>query len=187
MEVAACSLDQEENRSWPWLTALLTGALLFIAPATPAPAASTVTPLVWHRYNIYEPISPSHERLRCLTDGQWRCQYDTLPEPTLGFTNPNVRGTFVGTDVTDGWECPTANWFPDEICDSAVQVVSGLQTFVEPGRGLLFDVLVDYIVTDDGTLWNYFVDIVVCPWYPTFEQALTAPAGCTFNPVPPPG
>ena len=122
-------------RSWLWLTAILTGALLLIAPATPAAAAGSVTPMVWHRYNVYEPISPSHERLRCLTDGQWRCLYDTVPAPTLGFSNPLVKGTFVGTDVTDSWECPAADWFPTDICDSAAQVVSGTQSFVFPGFG----------------------------------------------------
>lgn len=174
------------HHSWAWLTAILTGALLLIAPATPAGAASSATPLMWHRYNIYEPISPSHERLRCLTDGQWRCQYDTVPEPTLGFTNPSVKGTFVGTDVTDSWECPKAHWFPNDICDSAARVISGTQSFVLPGSGELFTVDVVYIVTDDGTLWNYWVDQFVCPWYPTFEQALTESAGCTFNPALPP-
>jgi hypothetical protein len=174
------------RRSWLWLTAILTGALLLIAPATPAAAAGSVTPMVWHRYNIYEPISPSHERLRCLTDGQWRCLYDTVPEPTLGFTNPLVKGTFIGTDITDSWECPEADWFPTDICDSAAQVVSGTQSFVFPGFGQLFAVDAVYIVTDDGTLWNYWVDQFVCPWYPTFDEALTTSEGCTFNPALPP-
>jgi hypothetical protein len=174
------------HHSWPWLIAILTGALLLIAPATPVAAASSTTPLTWHRYNIYEPISPSHERLRCLTDGQWQCQYDTVPEPTLGFTNPSVKGEFFGTDVTDSWKCPKAHWFPNDICDSAAQVISGTQSFVLPGQGELFTVDVVYIVTDDGTLWNYWVDQFVCPWYPTFEQALTAPAECIYNPKLPP-
>ena len=118
----------------------------------------------------------------CLTDGEWRCKYDTVPAPTFGFSNPLVMGTFVGTDVTDSWECPDADWFPTEICDSATRVISGTQSFVEPVQGELFTVDVLLIVTEDGTLWDYWIDLFVCPWYPTFAQALTSPAECTFGP-----
>jgi hypothetical protein len=137
------------------------------------------SPQEWHRYNIYEPLGPSHERLQCLTDTQWRCKYDTVPEPDLGFSNPNVIGTFVGTDVTGTWECPKGHGFPADICDSATSVISGVQTFIQPGgeRDSLDAV---FIVTDDGALWDYFVGFAVCPWYPTFEQALTSPAECKF-------
>jgi hypothetical protein len=73
------------------------------------PAAAAVRPQEWHRYNIYEPLGPSHERLRCLTNDQWRCRYDTVPEPKLGFSNPNVIGTFIGTDVTARGSAPTGS------------------------------------------------------------------------------
>jgi len=102
------------------------------------PAAASVRPLEWHRYSIYEPLGPSHERLRCLTDAQWRCSYDTVPEPELGFSNPKVIGSFIGTDVTSTWKCPKGHWFPADICDSAARVISGVQTFIQPGQGELF-------------------------------------------------
>lgn len=168
------------RRFWLLVTAALAGAMLLITAAMPA--AASVRPLEWHRYNIYEPLAPSHERLRCLTNDQWRCKYDTVPEPQLGFSNPKEKATFIGTDVTGTWECPEADWFPSDICDSATRVISGVQTFTLPGEGELFSVDAVYIVTDDGTLWNYWVDQFVCPWYPTFEQALTSPPDCTFNP-----
>ena len=146
------------------------------------PAAATVRPLQWHRHNIYEPLAPSHERLRCLTGDQWLiCKYDTVPEPKLGFSDPDVRGTFVGRDVTRTWECPEADWFPSDICEFATRAFSGVQTFYDPGSGEVFSVDVVFIVTDDGALWNYWVDQFVCPWYPTFKQALSSPADCFFN------
>lgn len=170
------------KRAWPWLVAILTGTLLAFAPATSATALGPVTPQIWHRNNIFEPLGPSHERLRCLTDGQWRCQYDTVPEPTIGFSNPRVKGTFVGTDVTNSFACPQADWFPTQICRSVTQAIAGTQTFTDPGRGTLFDVQAVLLVLDDGSLWDYWVDILACPWYPTFNQALTSPAGCSFSP-----
>lgn len=97
-------------------------------------------------------------------------------------SNPNVIGSFVGTDVTSTWACPKGHWFPADICDSATRVISGVQTFIQPGRGELFSVNAEYVVTDDGTLWNYWPDLsLVCPWYPTFGQALTSPAECIFR------
>jgi hypothetical protein len=57
-----------------------------------------------------------------------------------------------------------------------------VQRFTEPGQGEVFRVDAVFIVTDDGTLWYYWVDAFVCPWYPTFEQSLTSPADCIFGP-----
>ena len=45
------------RRLWAVLTAVLAGALLLVTGATPAAAA--VTPMQWHRYNIYEPGAPA--------------------------------------------------------------------------------------------------------------------------------
>ena len=77
-------------------------------------------------------------------------------------SNPNVIGSFVGTDVTSTWACPKGHWFPADICDSATRVISGVQTFIQPGRGELFSVNAEYVVTDDGTLWNYWPDLIPC-------------------------
>ena len=133
----------------------LLAVLALLAPllgAVAPPAQARVEPRTWHRHNVYEPGSPSHERLRCLTDGVWRCKYDTVPEPTLGFSDPAVKATFVGTEVT-GAECP--DWFTTELCTSVVRVVVGTQTFVLPGEGELFTVDVALLVTEDGDLWSY--------------------------------
>jgi hypothetical protein len=129
--------------------------------------------MVWHRFNVYEPEAPTHERLRCLTDGEWRCLYDTVPEPGMGFTDLRTRGTVVGTDITSSWECP--EWFTADLCGSVVRAIAGTQTFIEPGEGVLFQVDVVLLVTDEGELWDYWVDNqFVCPWYPTFDEALAA-------------
>ena len=69
------------RRLWAVLTAVLAGALLLVTGATPAAAA--VTPMQWHRYNIYEPGAPSHERLICLTDGEWRVMRHRGSSPIL--------------------------------------------------------------------------------------------------------
>jgi len=159
----------------------LLGALL--AGTITAPATASVQQVEWHRYNPYD---PSHERLRCVTDGEWRCMHDSPPEPNLGFIDPEAKATFVGTDVTATWKCPTWRRFPREICASAVRVISGEETFVFTGGDdpfPTFTVEVELIVLADGTMWNYWVrpfGTFVCPWYPTFEQALASPAECVF-------
>jgi hypothetical protein len=145
------------------------------------PAAADTTPLRWHRFNVAD-SPPSHERLSCLTDGQWRCRYDKVPEPTLGFSWDQTTGVFTGTEVTGTWECPA--WFPSGVCDSATQVISGTLTYTAPQHRGTFTVDAELIVTGDGALWLYWVDAFVCPWYPTFGQALTSPADCIFNPTP---
>ena len=38
-----------------------------------------------------------------------------------------------------------------------------------------------FLVTEDGDLWFYWVDDFVCPWYSTFDEALTSPADCAFH------
>jgi hypothetical protein len=158
--------------SWSRLLAVLGGALLLLlATAVPA-GAGPVTPVQWHRYNVYEPDAPSHERLRCLTDGEWRCLYDTVPEPVMGFSNPSVKARFVGTDITTDWACP--DWFTSEICGSVVRAIAGTQTFIEPGAGVIFEVDVVLLLTDDGALWDYWVGQFVCPWYPTLEEAIAS-------------
>jgi hypothetical protein len=68
-----------------------------------------------------------------------------------------------------------------DICEFATRAFSGVQTFYDPDSGEVFSVDVVFIVTDDGALWNYWVDQFVCPWYPTFKQALNSPADCSFN------
>jgi hypothetical protein len=165
------------RRRWSLLAALLGGTLLLLG--APAPAAASTTPLQWHRVNIYDD-PPNHERWSCLIDGDWRCRYDQIPEPTLGFSFNQFRAVFTGSDVTGAWECP--GWFPGDICTSAATIVSGTSTVIFPRHGGTFTGDAEFILTDEGRLWFYWVDQFVCPWYPTFDEALTLPAECVFNP-----
>jgi hypothetical protein len=82
--------------------------------------------------------------------------------------------------VTGAWECP--DWFPGDICASAARVVSGTSTVIIPRHGGTFTGDAEFIITDEGLLWVYWVDQFVCPWYPTFNEALTSPAECAWEP-----
>jgi len=145
-----------------------------------APAAAT-TPTTWHRLNIAA-NPPEHERYSCLESATWRCRYDKLPEPALGFSWDQTRGTFSGTDTTSDWVCPA--WFPGDVCDAADTVISGVGTFVFPRASGGFSVDQQLLVSDDGRLWIYWGDSFqfVCPWYPTFADALTNDANCIIAP-----
>jgi hypothetical protein len=169
-------------------TARLLGALgialclVFLVVAT---ATAQTHPMRWHRLNPGDP--PEHERLSCLYAGDTvRCRYDKLPERDLGFHWDRTRGVFTGTDVTESWECP--EWFPESICDSVVSVATGEGTYFPEGSDP-FTVGEDLIITstDEGQiLWVYWHDQFVCPWFPTFEEAIAAnPSGesdCVFAP-----
>ena len=156
----------------------MVGALCAAAALVLVGAATSTTSLQWHRVNIYDD-PPNHERWRCLTDGEWRCLFDNLPEPTLGFFVSGVRAVFTGTDVTGRWQCPS--WFPGAVCGSAVRVVAGTAAVVLPRHSGTFTGEAVFLVTASGDLWFYFVDDFVCPWYSTFDEALTSPAECTFH------
>ena len=160
------------------LAALCAGVLLTVVSASPVGADTT--PLRWHRYNIADD-PPSHERLSCLTNDEWRCLYDKLPERRLGFSWDPTKGFFTGTDVTSTWECP--DWYPTDLCDSVTRVIAGTITYTGP-QGGRFPVDAEIILTSDGTLWFSWIGLFTCPWYPTFAEALTSPADCVFNPSP---
>src|SRR5919108_2942519 len=152
-------------------TAARSGAIalvtLILLLASVASVAASVTPLRWHRLNVH--VDPAeHERFSCLTDGEWRCIYDKLPEPRLGLSWDRTRGSFTGAESTDEWVCP--EWFPNEVCESAERVISGVGTFNVPSPGDDFSVDQDLIVSDGGRLWVYWVDQFVCPWYTSFDR-----------------
>jgi hypothetical protein len=158
------------------LAALAALAVILVA-AAPSAAGQ---PLTWHRLNPGDP--PEHERYTCLAGETWHCRYNKLPEPDLGFAWNQTRGVFTGTETA--FECP--EWFSSAPCDAADTVISGVGTFWTYDDALRptgsFDVDQQLLVADDGTLWIYWVDLFVCPWYPTFAEALVADPSCDFAP-----
>ena len=158
------------------LVAVMT-ALLLLGLAAGAVSAS-VTTLTWHRLNPGDP--PEHERYFCVAGATWSCRYDKLPERRLGFAWDQTRGTFSGTNTTDDWVCP--EWFTSDPCAAADTVISGVGTFYFPRASGSFSVDQQLLVSDDGLLWIYWVDQFVCPWYPTFGEALATDPSCVFIP-----
>lgn len=152
-------------------------ALLLVSGAPVAAAG----PTTWHRLNPGNP--PEHERFSCLAGSTWSCRYDKLPEPDLGFAWNQTRGVFTGSET--GFVCP--GWFSAAPCDAADTVITGMSTFRTYDYSLRptgsFSVDQQLLVSDDGTLWIYWVGQFVCPWYPTFGEALASDPSCEFAPV----
>lgn len=164
-------------KSKSFVVGVFTGLLLVLVMSGAVMARTT--PLSWHRLNVHSDPA-EHERFGCLAGEVWRCHYDKLPEPTLGLDWDQTRGTFWGTETTSDWSCPA--WFPADACASADTVVSGVGTFVFPRASGSFSVDQQLLVSDDGGLWVYWTDLFVCPWYPTFDEALASESSCTFAP-----
>jgi hypothetical protein len=158
------------------LAAAMTAILLLgLAAGSVSASVSTMT---WHRLNPGDP--PEHERFACQAGATWSCRYDKLPEPKLGFAWNQTRGTFSGTDTTSDWVCP--EWFTSDPCAAADTVITGVGTFYFPRASGSFSVDQQLLVSDDGRLWVYWVDQFVCPWYPTFAEALASDPSCDFAP-----
>jgi hypothetical protein len=159
------------------LIVLLAGLL-----AVPSTAASA-SQAVWHRLNPGSSLATSeHERLSCAQSGvALVCRYDKLPDP--GFAWNATTGTFRGTDVTAGWDCP--EWLGPEICDHVVAVYEGAATYVgRPQSGPPLTAVQDHIIVQDGArqvLFQYWIDQFACPWYPTFAEALAADPSLGFD------
>src|SRR6476659_5075212 len=62
-------------------------------------AVTATAPTTWHRLNIYSD-PPEHERFMCIAGDTWTCRYDKLPDPRLGLSWDQTRGTFTGSDAT---------------------------------------------------------------------------------------
>jgi hypothetical protein len=144
-------------------------------------AVTATAPTTWHRLNIYSD-PPEHERFMCIAGDTWTCRYDKLPDPRLGLSWDQTRGTFTGSDATGSWVCPS--WFPGDACDAADTVISGVSTFVFPRASGGFSVDQSLLVSDDGRLWISWEGGTpfVCPWEPSFATALVADESCTFAP-----
>jgi hypothetical protein len=139
----------------------------------------------WNRLSVDRSHpAPEHELLSCMENNgaqagtssdRWFCRYSKRPEPTLNFFWNNNQGFFSGQDVTATWSCPA--WFPTGICPNVVQVVEGTMTFFQPSLHPPFPVLQDLVVTQNGTrqaLHVYWVNLFVCPWFRTFDEAVAA-------------
>jgi hypothetical protein len=123
-----------------------------------------------------------HERLRCVQAGAALvCRYDKLPDAGLSW-NPTT-GTFRGTDVTAGWDCP--EFLGSDICDHVVRVFEGATTYVpKPNGGHPQTFAQDQIIVQDGArqvMVQYFIDQFACPWYGTFDEALAANPNLDFD------
>jgi hypothetical protein len=167
------------------LTALVAILLLLICALAIAPGAAVANPAVdfslWHRLNPNAPgfAPPAHERLACLNGSSfWVCRYDQPAEPSLNLYAEPVTGQFIGRDITSSWTCPA--WFPSAICANVTQVAGGTVRYF-PAHRPSVEVAEDLVFTGTGNnrrLHVYWVNQFVCPWFPTFEEALAA------NPIP---
>jgi len=114
----------------------------------------------------------------------WACREDQPPEPSLNFFAEPVVGYFVGHDITHSWSCPA--WFPSSICQNVSRVVGGTIRYFPANRPPV-DIAEDLVSTGTGTgrrLNDYWVNQFVCPWFPTFAEALaTNPTPLPFNGV----
>jgi hypothetical protein len=149
---------------------LLAGLLLLSLGSSGATAKDLSE---WHRLNPNGSQQTSeHERLTCREGStSWTCVYDKLPDP--GYMWTGTTGRFAGRDVTSSWTCP--EWFPIEACTGVVQVLRGTAVFL-PDGGRPFTVGQEYIVTRVGgqsVLYVHWIDMFVCPWYRTFDEALS--------------
>jgi hypothetical protein len=160
-----------------WLVLALVLGSLIVAVLAPSIALAETSALRWHRLNDAA-SPPEHERFSCLVAGDsWTCRYDKVPGPGLSWDQ--TRGTFTGHDTTADWSCP--GWFPGTACDAADTVVTGVGSFEFPRHSGGFSVDQKLLVGDDGRMWLYWTDLFVCPWYPTFDEALHSDPACTFK------
>ena len=163
---------------------LLFALVVLLVAGLTVPAASAASPpprSTWHRLNPDQSNpAPEHERLRCIEAAVWVCRYDKVPEPALNFSWNRTTAQFIGRDITASWSCP--DWFTE--CAAVTRVVEGVATYRGAG-GHPFKVLVDLIFIDDEVLYLSWVEFgFACPWYPSFEAALTAnPFPLPFNGV----
>ena len=165
------------GRRGPSIPALVAGLALALMMSGSVLAGAE--PMRWHRLNVHgDPAE--HERFGCIAGEVWRCRYDKLPEPTMGLAWDQTHGTFSGTDTTSEWTCPW--WFPADACADADTVVSGVGVFFPPRHGDPDAFDQQLLVADDGDLWIYWTDLFVCPWYPTFDEALVSESSCSFAP-----
>jgi hypothetical protein len=136
---------------------------------------------IWYRLDMdYSNPAPEQERLSFHPGLTWTCHDDKVPEPALNFWWDTTSGEFVGTDVTQSWQCPT--WFPAAVCANVTRVVAGTMAITR-ADGISFASAFDIVLAHDGSdaqvrhvYWPLFG--FTCPWYRTFDLALDA------NPMP---
>ncbi len=164
---------------------VLVAGLLVVAFAAPASASYTLT---WHRDNY----GNEHQRLVCtITSGVWQCRQEVVV-PSSQQGNQNQGNGTTGAALFRGssqvGDCPS--WAADEYKDvcahASSSMVVGALTYNSP-----FTVWEEMIFTDrsDGLapMYVYLAGplvpgfyTAVCPWYPTWQEALTNPHDCFF-------
>ncbi len=152
---------------------VLVAGLLVAAFAAPAGATTTST---WHRDNY-----GGHERLVCSATGAvWQCRYDSLPiaQNDQGYGDGQFRGTVA--EAADAW-CP--NDWAALVCQHATQYVVGATIY-----GQSITEWEELIFTDSSEglapMYMYLIGPKlegVCPWYPTWTQALAHNYECFFR------
>jgi hypothetical protein len=155
--------------------AVLVGVLLLFV-ALPAFGASGLEGR-WHRDNY----GNSHEVLIC--NGSQigvRCQYLQVPEPSLGIlptTSDTTRGMFEGV-LVDAAACPA---YMADACGEAVVIAQGTAKYTS---GIITEQTI--AVHADGSMthsWDtpdFFGSPFVCPWYDSYDRALSESPHCEF-------
>ena len=127
----------------------------------------------WHRNNG----DTEHEVLTCNgSKGHVVCHYNKVPEPAMDWARDGITGKLVGHIVEAG-ECPAYMAGP---CASAVVIAQGTMYF---NTGLVVDETI--AVQEDGSMvlsWDNRPVPFHCPWYRSFDTALSEPAACSFFP-----
>lgn len=155
--------------------AMLVGVLLALS-AVPALGSSGLEGR-WHRDNY----GNSHEVLICNgSEGLVRCQYLQVPEPSLGIlptTSDTTRGVFRGNLVSVD-DCPD---YMTDACADAVVIAQGTAVYTS---GISTDQTI--AVHADGSMtysWDTpgnFGSPFVCPWYDSYDRALSESPDCEF-------
>lgn len=155
------------------LAAVVALGLAISAPTVAAAPGAAPGAAEWHRNNY----NAGEEQLFCRElSPSWSCSYQV----------PDGLGWFSGRNVTASWTCP--EWFPGTICDNVIAVYRGATEYVPVGRDLSGPsarVTQEYVITEvngQAVLQLYWVDLFVCPWYRTFDEALAADFNCVFAP-----
>jgi hypothetical protein len=132
---------------------------------------------LWHRDNY----GRNHEVLTCTaTDFSLRCSYEQQPASGADDQSEQVdpaEGSFIGAFI-DPQDCPAHMSGP---CASAVEITQGTASFTS---GIQTEQTIT-LQGDDSMILSWdtpglYGSPFHCPWYATYEIALSRPHDCTF-------